>query len=65
METKVLSDKAIMETKNKIINTIGAELSNGIPLSIMSMILHICSNDIDNALSHAIAGATEDDTKGE
>lgn len=54
METKVLDNKTIVDAKNNIIAAVDAELKNGVPISVMSMILHGCMMEVNNALNEVL-----------
>lgn len=61
MGTKVLNNKAIMDAKDNVMKAINAELNNGIPVSVMSMIIQICNDNINNILAEIISAETSND----
>lgn len=61
METKVLNNKAIMDAKDNVMKAINTELNNGIPVSVMSMIIQICNDNINNILAEIISAETSSD----
>lgn len=61
METKVLNNKAIMDAKDNVMKAINAELNNGIPVSVMSMIIQICNDNINNILAEIISTEVSSD----
>lgn len=53
---KVIDNTAIMESKKRIVDTINNEINTiGIPVSIVSMILHGCASEVDFLLNQTIA----------
>lgn len=55
-ETKIINNTVIMESRKRIIDTVNAEINEvGIPVSVMSMILHSCVSEVDALVSQVIA----------
>lgn len=58
-EPKVINNTAIMKSKKRIVEAINNEINNNaIPVSIISMILHGCTSEVDMLLNQAIAAET-------
>lgn len=55
METKVLNNKTIIDARDNIMKAVNAELNNGIPVSVISMILHVCLTNVDEVLAQVIS----------
>lgn len=55
METKVLNNKTIIDARDNIMKAVNTELNNGIPVSVMSMILHVCLTNVDELLTQVIS----------
>lgn len=61
METKVLNNKTIIDARDNIMKAVNSELNNGIPVSVISMILQICNDNINNILAEIISAEISND----
>ena len=58
MTEKILKNIDILNAKNRIAAAVNAELNKGIPVSVVSMVVHMCAYEVDNLQNSAIAAET-------
>lgn len=65
-KTKIFNNTDVVNAKNRIAAAVNAELNKGIPVSVVSMIIHMCAYEVDNLQNSAIAAeAAEKEVKKE
>ena len=53
-EPKTINNNSIMEAKNKLANAVNDIINDGIPISIVSMCLHLMADDVDRVLAQVL-----------
>lgn len=70
MNEKIINNSSIINARQNILNAVNNELNNGLPIAVISMILHDCIHDIDDILATVISNENDmkkvnsADTKG-
>ena len=62
-QPKAFNNTEIMKSHKRIVDAINEELKNGMPVSVVSIILHTCVADVDAMLNAAMASENEKASK--
>lgn len=55
MNEKIINNSSIIAARQNILKVVNNELNNGLPVAVISMILHNCVYDLDDMLAMVIS----------